>query len=104
VTNAAEDPVLVRFEGSIAVVTLNLPKRMNAFGLAMRQQLYARLVEISENDTCRAIVLTGAGGNFCSGGDISEMRQRQVIEARMRMDLSTRIFKLLAMPSSWLLL
>ena len=41
------------------------------------------------------MVLTGAGGHFCAGGDISEMRHREILEARMRMDLPARIFKLL---------
>jgi len=96
VTKAAEqDIVQVRYEDSVAVVTLNLPKRVNAFGMAMRTELYARLLDIEANETCHAIVLTGAGGNFCSGGDISEMERREVIHGRMRMDLPTRIFKLL---------
>jgi len=53
------------------------------------------LLEIEANDTCRAIVLEGAGGNLCAGGDISEMKHREIVEARLRMDLPTRIFKLL---------
>lgn len=57
--------------------------------------MYARLLELSSDETCKAIILTGAGGHFCAGGDISEMKQRPLIEARMRMDLTTRIFKLL---------
>jgi len=84
----------VRYEDDIAIMTMNNPKRLNAFNLKMRHTMYARLVEISENDACRAIVLTGAGGNLCAGGDISEMKQRKVIEGRMRMDIATRVFKL----------
>jgi enoyl-CoA hydratase/carnithine racemase len=61
----------------------------------MRETMYARLLEIENNDECRAIVLTGAGGNLCAGGDISEMKQRTVLEGRLRADLPTRIFKLL---------
>lgn len=87
--------VQVGYEGSIAVMTLNNPKRMNAVSMAMRAMLYERLLEIEANDACRAIVLTGAGGNLCAGGDISEMQHRELIEARMRLDLPTRIFKLL---------
>ncbi len=89
----SEDLVQVRYEGSVAVLTLNNPKRMNACGLEMRKALYERLLELEADDACRVIVLTGAGGNFCSGGDISEMQQRELLEARVRMDLPTRIFK-----------
>ncbi|MGO9515171.1 MAG: enoyl-CoA hydratase/isomerase family protein [Steroidobacteraceae bacterium] len=85
----------VRYEGEIAVMTLNNPKRLNAFNWAMRTAMYERLLEIEANDACRAIVLTGAGGNLCAGGDISEMKHREILEARTRTDLAARIFKLL---------
>lgn len=94
-SDEAGEILQVRYEGSIAVMTLNNPKRLNAFNWAMRSAMYERLLEIEANDACRAIVLTGAGGNLCAGGDISEMQRREIIEARMRVDLATRIFKLL---------
>jgi enoyl-CoA hydratase/carnithine racemase len=87
----------VRYDGSIAIMTMNNPKRLNAFNMKMREAMYERLLEIEHNEECRAIVLTGAGGNMCAGGDISEMKRRKVIEGRMRFDLPTRIFKLLVM-------
>jgi len=89
------DIVRVRYEGSVAVITLNNPRRMNAFSMAMRTAMYQRLLELEADEACRAIVLTGAGDNFCAGGDISEMRQRETLEARMRMDMPTRLFKLI---------
>jgi enoyl-CoA hydratase/carnithine racemase len=90
------EAVLLHRENSIVVLTLNQPDRLNAVGLAMREALYALLLKLEADDSCRAIVLTGAGGNFCSGGDISEMKPREIIEGRMRVDLATRIFRLLA--------
>jgi enoyl-CoA hydratase/carnithine racemase len=91
----AEHLIEVRHEGEIAIVYLNNPARLNAFSLRMREQLYSHLLEIEQREDCRALVLTGAGGNFCAGGDISEMKRRSVLEARLRMDLPTRIFKML---------
>lgn len=90
-----DDKVLVRREGATAVLTLNNPRRMNAFSLAMRQQMWERLLELESDESCRAIVLTGAGGNLCAGGDITEMAQRPVLQGRMRMELATRIFRLI---------
>jgi enoyl-CoA hydratase/carnithine racemase len=95
VSEASQDFVLVRREGSLAVLTLNNPRRMNAFSLAMRTQMWERLLELESDASCRAIVLTGAGGNLCAGGDITEMAQRPVLEGRMRMELATRIFRML---------
>jgi 2-(1,2-epoxy-1,2-dihydrophenyl)acetyl-CoA isomerase len=77
------------------VLTLNNPRRLNAFNWAMRSSMYARLLEIEANPDCLGLLLTGAGGNLCAGGDISEMQHREVIEARVRVDLATRIFRLL---------
>jgi enoyl-CoA hydratase/carnithine racemase len=94
-SESPEDILQVRYDGVVAVMTMNNPKRLNAFNMKMRETMYARLLEIEANDDCRAIVLTGGGGNLCAGGDITEMKHRRVIEARMRMDLPTRIFKLL---------
>lgn len=76
-------------------MTLNNPKRTNAFSVAMRRVMYEQLLVLEADEACRAIVLTGAGGNFCAGGDLSEMEQRGVLEGRMRMDLPTRLFKLI---------
>jgi enoyl-CoA hydratase/carnithine racemase len=94
-SETSADILQVHYDAEIAVITMNNPKRFNAFNMKMRTAMYAALLEIEDNDACRAIVLTGAGGNLCAGGDITEMKQRAVIEARRRMDLPTRIFKLL---------
>ena len=97
---SAETPLIeLREEAGIAVITLSNPARLNAFSKAMRLQLYPLLLALESRADIRVILLTGAGGNFCSGGDISEMQRRTVLEARERMDLPTRIFKLLVSGS-----
>ena len=94
-SEAPQDILKVEYHGGIAVMTMNNPRRLNAFNWAMRSAMYERLLEIEANDSCRAIVLTGAGGNLCAGGDISEMQHREILEGRTRMELPARIFKLL---------
>ncbi len=94
-SESSTDVLKLEYQGEIAVMTLNNPQRLNALNLAMRELMYTRLVEIDANDDCRAIVLQGAGGNLCSGGDISEMKHREILEGRTRMELNTRIFRLL---------
>lgn len=96
-TDTADDVVLLDREGDIAVLTLNYPSRRNAFSLKMRQCLHEKLYQLAYCDeSCRAIVLTGADGAFCAGGDISEMQDRTVLEFRERNLLPLNIFKLLA--------
>jgi enoyl-CoA hydratase/carnithine racemase len=59
-------------EESIAVVTLTRPGRRNALTLAMWQELARLFGELGRDDAVRAIILTGAGGHFSVGADISE--------------------------------
>ena len=60
-------------EGRVGIVTLNRPERKNPLtfdSYAELRDLFRDLVHASD---VRAIVLTGAGGNFCSGGDVFEI-------------------------------
>jgi 2-(1,2-epoxy-1,2-dihydrophenyl)acetyl-CoA isomerase len=63
----------VQREGAVAIVTLNRPEVYNAFTLTMIRGLRARLDELTRDEAVGAIVLTGAGKAFCSGGDVQEM-------------------------------
>lgn len=65
------EPVQVTIEGHIAQVTLNRPDKANAVNLAMFDALGAAGRELAENRTVRAVVLAGAGDNFCAGIDVS---------------------------------
>lgn len=67
------EPVLVERDGSLAVVTLNRPARMNAVDDALRGELIAALGRLNADASVRAVVLTGAGGRaFCAGQDLDE--------------------------------
>ena len=60
-------------EGAVAVVTLNRPEKKNAMLLAMRDALAELCEQLNDRPEIRAVVLTGAGSDFCSGADIGEM-------------------------------
>jgi enoyl-CoA hydratase/carnithine racemase len=64
---------IVEPDGHLLTITLNRPERMNALSGAMLVRMYDAFVEASANDDIRCIVLTGAGGNFCSGADLRAM-------------------------------
>jgi 2-(1,2-epoxy-1,2-dihydrophenyl)acetyl-CoA isomerase len=68
----------------VAIVTLNYPERRNAISLEIRALLADRLKELMASAKCRVIVLTGAGGNFSGGGDLSTMKKMTVADARRR--------------------
>ena len=60
-------------DGAVAVVTLNRPDKKNAMLLAMRDSLADLCEQLNDRPEIRAVVLTGAGSDFCSGADIGEM-------------------------------
>jgi enoyl-CoA hydratase len=64
------DPVLVDTADGIAVVTLNRPEVRNAANAALAHALAAAVDALEARDDIRVMVLTGAGGTFCSGMDL----------------------------------
>ena len=64
---------LVERDGHVMVVTMNRPQRMNALTGPMLIRMYDAYEEASADPDVRCIVVTGAGGNFCSGADLRAM-------------------------------
>jgi 2-(1,2-epoxy-1,2-dihydrophenyl)acetyl-CoA isomerase len=60
-------------DGAVAIVSLNRPEKKNAMLLAMRDGLADLCEQINDRPELRAVVLTGAGTDFCAGADIGEM-------------------------------
>jgi isohexenylglutaconyl-CoA hydratase len=67
------ETVLIRTEAGVRHLTLNRPAQRNAMSLQMVQELRAALAAAEADDAVRVIVLRGAGGHFCAGGDIGDM-------------------------------
>ncbi|MGH7894101.1 MAG: enoyl-CoA hydratase/isomerase family protein [Candidatus Binatia bacterium] len=64
----------IRFEtrGAVAIVTLDRPETLNAYNVAMRDDLFTVLGAVDEDPGVRAMVLRGAGRAFSTGGDLRE--------------------------------
>jgi enoyl-CoA hydratase/carnithine racemase len=58
--------------GAVAVITLDRPRTLHAFDVAMRDDLYAALGAVDDDPSLRALLLRGRGRAFCSGGDLRE--------------------------------
>src|SRR3954464_6612479 len=67
-----ETPVLVDRREGYRVLTLTRPHRLNAFTILMHQVLAAAITEAEQDQTCRALLITGAGRAFCTGQDLNE--------------------------------
>lgn len=96
-TRPTNELVQVRKVGFVAVVTMNEPARRNPFSSAMRSGLLSTLQRLmDEDEEVRAIVLTGAGGQFCAGGDLSEMTSAPpILELRERIAVGTRLARVI---------
>jgi methylglutaconyl-CoA hydratase len=62
-------------ERGVATVTMNRPESHNALNRTLIAELHAVALELSQDDSVRVVVLTGAGRSFCAGGDIGWFRE-----------------------------
>jgi 2-(1,2-epoxy-1,2-dihydrophenyl)acetyl-CoA isomerase len=79
--------VKVERDGPVAIFTLSYPERRNALSLPLRLELLDRLRAANTDPDCRAIVITGEGGHFCSGGDVSSFDSITPLSGRERLRL-----------------
>lgn len=79
---ARPEHFLWRMEGRVGVVTLNRPDKKNPLTFQSYAELRDHFRDLAYGDDVDAVVITGAGGNFCSGGDVFE-----IIEPLTGMDM-----------------
>lgn len=68
-------PITLAIDGPVARLTLNNPGRRNALNEAMWEAIPGLLDEAAAAEGVRVLVVTGAGGHFAAGADISEFEQ-----------------------------
>lgn len=85
--------ILIDNAAAVRVLTLNRPEVRNAIDIPLRLEL-AEALEAADADTnVRAIVLTGAGSTFCSGGDVTTMKVMSESDAMERAQLAQRVIR-----------
>jgi 2-(1,2-epoxy-1,2-dihydrophenyl)acetyl-CoA isomerase len=93
---AAAVPTLIeQRDGTTIVLTLNNPQRRNALAMPLREGLIAAFERIETDRTIRAVVLTGAGGTFCAGGDITAMNVKGLADGLERFRITHRLVRLM---------
>lgn len=70
------EDLLGRVEDRVAVLTFNRPDRRNALSRDMYRGFATALEQIRNDDDIRCVMITGAGGAFCAGGDVKGMHER----------------------------
>ncbi len=70
------EELLLSFNQGVLAVTLNRPHKRNAMNSQLVQELIDVIDQVADQREVRVLVLRGAEGNFCAGGDISGMNQK----------------------------
>jgi len=90
---------VIRWEtrGSIGIATIDRPERKNALNEALCRDLTDVVVRASDDDALRAVIITGAGGDFCSGADLGSRFTKG--EDEFRPAFETLLDAIVACPS-----
>ena len=84
------DELLCHVEARVAVVTLHRPDARNALTLGMKDALRELLPALADDREVGCVLLTGAGGAFCAGGDTKVMAQGPPTEREPRVAMLRR--------------
>lgn len=87
-----EQTILQEQVGSVKIITLNIPGLMNALNVVNAKELRSIWQEISEDDSVRAVILTGAGRAFCSGANLADPGGGQDVSSSVKIRLVTQVF------------
>jgi 2-(1,2-epoxy-1,2-dihydrophenyl)acetyl-CoA isomerase len=75
VIDTGTDDLLARLDGHVGVITFHRPERRNALSPAMYGGFERALDVMHRDETVRVVLVTGAGGAFCAGGDVKGMHE-----------------------------
>ena len=74
--------LLLKLDDGVLHLTFNRPDNRNALSVAMLAEIVATFDAIRDSREVRAVVMRGAGGNFCAGGDIKDMANVRLAAAK----------------------
>ncbi len=74
--DTGSDQLLACIEDGVGVITLNRPEARNALSSALTPALRRMIAAFGESEDVGAVLITGAGGAFCAGGDVKAMDDR----------------------------
>src|SRR2546423_12375091 len=95
-----DSPVIYAIEGAVALVTLNRPEKRNALNDALVAALKDALRDADAREEVRAVVLTGAGADFCSGADLSALKKISEASVEENLEDARSLMELYALTRS----
>lgn len=85
------DDLLARVEDRVAVLTFNRPDRRNALSGAMYEGFEKVLPQVAADPDLRVLMITGAAGAFCAGGDVKRMNDENSSGARAAQPVEAKV-------------
>ena len=89
-------PVLMSRQGASVSITLNTPQNNNALSVPMRDALSESFKTVAMDPSIHSVLVTGAGANFCAGGDLSEFKRVEDVSR-------THQIRMLRMPARYMI-
>jgi len=89
--------IIVETENSIQTITLNRPEKRNALNDALINALKGALADANQGENLRAVVIRGAGRDFCSGADLSALQKIAESDVLENLRDAENLMELLAM-------
>lgn len=83
--------ILLEKRNHVAVMTMHNPSARNALTREMRIEMEKAVLEVRDDESIRALLITGSEGAFCAGGDINTFARTGAIEMRDRLRQQHRV-------------
>lgn len=97
------EQILLDVDGSVATLTMNRPKKLNALGTPILKEMLAAIEEINLDDSIRVAILTGAGRGFSAGADLTSSSDavRSVVDV-LENDYRPVLMSITRAPKPWI--
>lgn len=99
------ETVLIERHGSVAVVSLNRPDKLNSFSAALRRDLLLAVREVNDDQGVRVVILTGSGRAFSAGADLAEVPAAGTtfrVEDQLNGEFKPILMEITEAPKPWI--
>lgn len=80
-------------DGGIGILALNRPDALNALNQELLSELLVKIEEIANDESLKALIITGEGRAFAAGADIAQMQSMSMMEGRAYGALGAKVFR-----------
>ena len=99
------ETVLVERHGSVAVVSLNRPDKLNSIDRMLRRELLLAVREVNDDESLRVVILTGVGRAFSAGADLGDLPEDKVnfrVEDELNGEYKPALMEIHEAPKPWI--